>query len=157
MAISASTGAKFYIGPVTAAATVSAYAALTYVEVTGVETIGEFGDTAAQITFTPLAGDRVRKFKGARDSGDLQVVCAADPLDPGQIAMIAAEATKFGYACKIVLEDSADANDTDSAIYFHAKVMSVPLNISGANDVTKRNFGLAIDTAIFSSPSAVVA
>lgn len=157
MAINSAAGAKVYIGPVTAAATVSAYAALTYVEIGKVETVGEFGDAASMITFTPLSGSRVEKMKGAYDSGDIAVSCAHDPLDAGQLAATAASAAKFSYAIKITLEDSADANDTDSVFYFHAKVMDAKLVIGGANDVLKRNYQLAITTALFSTLSTVVA
>lgn len=156
MAINASAGAKIYIGPVTAAANAAAYAALSWVEIGSTESIPEFGDSSQVITWLGLSEARVRKFKGARDAGDLGILCAADPTDPGQIAVIAAEKTKFSYAIKIVLEDSADANDTDSIFYFHAKIMAVPLNVGGANDVTKRTFNLAIDTQIIEVPSTVV-
>lgn len=157
MAISATSGAKVYIGPVTAAATASAYAALTWVEIGNVETIGEFGDASSTISFTSLSDNRVRKLKGARDAGDLTVTCGHDPLNAGQIAAIAAEATKFAYAIKVTLEDSADANDTDSVFYFHAKVMSKRLNPGGATDVTKRVFVLGIDTEIIEDLSDAVA
>jgi hypothetical protein len=153
MAIGPSAGAKVYIGPVTAAATASAYAALTWVEIGGVESVGEFGATSAEVSFTPLSGGLVRKFKGARDPGNVPVVCARDPIDLGQIAAIAAEATKFSYAIKILLEDSADADDVDSIIYFHARVMGKPTNIGGANDLTKRTFSLGIDTLPIEVPS----
>lgn len=156
MSINASAGAKIYIGPTTAAANAAAYAALTWVEVKEVETIGELGDASSAITFTSLSDARVRKLKGARDAGDFSITCASDPLDAGQLAVIAAEATKFSYAVKVLLEDSADANDTDSVFYFHAKVMSAKLNTGGVNDVTKRTFAFAIDTAIIPVLSVVV-
>ncbi len=152
----ASAGAKIYIGPVTAAATVSAYAALTWVEIGGVESIGEFGDTASQITFTGLGDNRVQKLKGAYDAGDLTVAAAWGPLDAGQIAARAAAATKFAYAIKVTFEDSADANDTDSVFYFHARVMSAKKSVGGANNVMMENYNIAISTAIYASLSTVV-
>lgn len=158
MAVSAQSaaGAKVYIGPVTAAATVSAYAALTYTEIGGIESISEFGDTAGQITFTGLGDNRVQKLKGAHDAGDITVVAAWDPRDAGQVAARAAAATKFGYAIKVVFEDSPDSNDTDSTFYFHAKVMSAKKSVGGANDVLKETYALGIDTAIYASLSANV-
>lgn len=156
VAAQASAGAKIYIGPVTAAATVSAYAALTWVEVGGVESIGEFGDTAGQITFTGLGDSRVQKLKGAYDAGDITVAAAWGPLDLGQIAMRTAAATKFAYAIKVTFEDSADANDTDSVFYFHARVMSAKKSVGGANNVMMENYNLAISTAIYASLSTVV-
>jgi hypothetical protein len=156
MAIASTTGAKIYIGPVTAAATVSAYAALSYTEIKNVESISEFGDQAAAVNFTSLSDSRVRKRKGVKDAGDITVVCGHDPLDPGQLAVLTAEGTDFAYAIKVVLADGADANDTDSTFYFHALVMSERLNIGSANEIIKRNFVLAIDTAVLASLSTAV-
>ncbi len=158
MAVSAQSaaGAKIYIGPVTAAATVSAYAALSYTEIGGVESISEFGDAAGQITFTGLSDNRVQKLKGAYDAGDITVVAAWGPRDAGQIAARTAAGTKFSYAVKVVFEDSPDANDTDSTFYFHAKVMSAKKSVGAANDVLKETYVLGIDTAIYASLSANV-
>lgn len=156
MAIASTTGAKIYIGPTTAAATASAYGALSWVEIGQVESIGEFGDSASTITFTSLGDARVRKRKGVRDAGDLNVTVANDPLDTGQIAMIAAEATDFAYAFKILLADGADANDTDSIFYFHGLVSSARLNVGAANEIIKRAFAILIDTKIIEVPSTVV-
>lgn len=152
----ASAGAKIYIGPVTAAATVSAYAALSFVEIGGVETISEFGDTASQVTFTGLGDSRVQKLKGAFDAGDVTVACAWAPRDAGQVAARTAAGTKFSYAIKVTFEDSPDANDTDSVFYFHAKVMSAKKNVGGANNVMMETYVLGIDTAIYASLSQAV-
>lgn len=149
-------GAKVYIGPVTAAATVSAYAALSYTEIGGIESVSEFGDAAGQITFTGLSDGRVQKLKGAYDAGDITVVAAWGPRDAGQIAARTAAGTKFGYAIKVTFEDSPDSNDTDSTFYFHAKVMSAKKSSGGATDVLKETYVMAIDTAIFASLSANV-
>lgn len=150
MTVNASAGSKIYIGPTTAAATETAYAALSYTEIKEVETIGEFGDEAETIKFLALDAQRVRKLKGARDAGDLTLVVGHDPLDAGQIALLAAEASRFAYAFKVVLADARDSNDADGVEYFHAIVMSKRLAVGGANDVTKRRFVLAITSAIVS-------
>lgn len=152
----ASAGAKIYIGPVTAAANVSAYAALSYTEIGGVESIGEFGDAASQVTFTGLGDARVQKLKGAYDAGDVTVSAAWAPRDAGQILARTASETKFAYAIKVTFEDSPDSNDTDSVFYFHAKVMSCKKAVGGANNVLMETYVLAIDTAIYESLSAAV-
>lgn len=158
MAIASTTGAKIYIAaPNAAADTESEYAALSWTEIKEVESIGEFGDSASTITFTSLGDARVRKRKGVRDAGDLTVTVANDPLDPGQRAAIAAEATEFVYPFKIVLADGADANDTDSTFYFKALVASARTNVGEANAIVRRTFNVLIDTAIIEVPSAVVA
>lgn len=153
-ALSDGLGTRVFIGPVATSDDTSTYAALTpWVEIAEVESIGEFGDAASAITFTSLSSSRVRKRKGARDAGDVSIVCANVPEDPGQIAAIAAEGTKFRYAIKIVPADAASEDHTDSEFYFGALVMSKRVNVGASNAVNKRTFNLAIDTDIHEVPS----
>ena len=157
MAITSSAGATIAIGPINNVAnTQSAYAALSYTAVGEVETLGEIGDSAQAITFISLSDARVRKLKGAFDAGDLALTVANDPLDAGQLALVAASKTKSSYAFRIVLQDGADANDTDTTLYFRAKVMTRRLNVGGANDVTKRAFTLGIDSEVVEIASVAV-
>jgi hypothetical protein len=143
-------GTAFYYcvtaGPT--ADTVSEYAALTWVELTGVETIGEFGDAAQAVSFNLLKEGRTRKVKGAKDAGDIAVQCVHDPLSASQAAMKGFAATKFNYAFKVLLADGADANDGDSVFYFAGKVMSARLNVGDTNTPTRRTYNIAIDTEI---------
>lgn len=150
MAYSSGEGTKFYYcaTPAPTADTISEYAALTWVELTGVETIGEFGDAAQAVSFTLLAEGRVRKLKGARDAGDIQVQCAHDPLSASQAAVKGFADTNYSYAFKTVLSDAADANDTDSVFYFAGKVMSSRLNPGDANTPTRRTYNIGIDTEV---------
>jgi len=157
MAINSAANTKVYIGPTTAAADATAYAALSWTEIKEVESLPAFGDSASTINFTALADARVRKRKGARDAGQLAFNCAHDPLDPGQLAAIAAEQTKSAYAFKVVLEDSADANDTDSIFYFHALVSECKTVPGAVNDIIKRAIKLDIDTAVIAVLSTAVA
>jgi hypothetical protein len=158
MAINTSLGTKFYIGPITPSvpATESAYAALSYQEIGSIQSISEFGDQAGAINFTDLGASRVRKFKGARDAGQITVQVANDPADAGQQAAIEAEKTKFDYAVKVVLADAADANDTNSTFFFTAKVSSVRMNVGDANSMLMRSLVFDIDSAVLEVPSEVV-
>lgn len=158
MTVSTSAGATIFIGPATAVepADKIAYEALTWTEINEVESLGEFGDSSAAITFTALKDGRVRKRKGAKDAGDLALVVGYDPFDAGQLALIAAEATKFSYAIKVVLEDGQDANDTDSTFYFLALVMTKRLTVGDVQAITKRAYTLGITTKITEAPSTVV-
>lgn len=155
MSIGTSAGATVFIGPVTSAETESALAALSYVEIGKVESLGEIGPQAQDVTFTPLGGDDVQHLKGSTDNGTTVVVCARDPLDAGQIALKAASLTKYEYALKIVLADAADANDTDTVIYVRGPVMSARNNVGGANDVTKVTYGVGNNVYIESPSEAV--
>jgi hypothetical protein len=154
--ITTTSGAKVFIGPSTAAADAAAYAALTFTEVGEVENIGEFGDQSADITFTAIGDARTRHVKGPRDAGTVALVVGRDPLDPGQIALRAAEKTRFAYAIKIVASDRADANDTDSVFYFHALVQSARTTFAEADKVTKQTFSLGIVSPIVEVPATVV-
>ena len=156
MSINSSAGTKLYIcaSANPAATDASQYAALTWVEVSEVETIPEFGDAASAITYTSLSDSRVRKLKGAYDAGSLSVTMAHDPSDAGQTDCATASLTPYSYAFKVVAADAANASATDSVFYFQAKVMSFRLNPQGANNVTMRTLSLDIDTAIVSVPSA---
>jgi len=146
MAINTSGGALVYIcATATKASTVSALSALTYVLIGKVENLGEIGPQHADVPFTPLGGDPVQHLKGPLDNGAMTLICAKDPLDAGQIAMITAAGTKFEYALKIVEEDAADANDTDSTTYVRGPVMGGRKTIGGAADITKRTFMVGLN------------
>jgi len=156
MAIGTSEGSQFFIGPVTTVATQAGLAALTFVEVNNVESLGEFGPASQDVTFTPLKGPSVQHLKGAIDNGMLPVVCAADPLDAGQVALRAAADTKFEYAVKIVLNDEADGNDTPTTFYGRGPVFGKRANVGGANDVGKRTFNIGLNQ-LFEVAGAAVA
>lgn len=163
MAIASTSGAKIYISASGAvptanstAADASDYAALTYVEIGDVESVSEFGDEAQTITAQTLGDARVRKRKGVRDAGDITITVLNNPLDNGQKAMVAAEATEFTYAFKVVLADGADSNDTDSVFYFRALVSSARLSGLQPNEIIKRTFVALIDSEIVEVPSAAV-
>lgn len=155
MSISTSAETAVYIGPVTTATSKSALAALSYVLVAKVETIGEIGPQAQDVTFTPLDGTPVQHLKGATDNGSTTITCARNPIDPGQIALALAAKSKLEYAVKIVLSDGADSNDTDTVIYVRGPVMSGRLNVGGANDVTKITYAVG-NNVFVEVPSTVV-
>jgi hypothetical protein len=146
MGIGTSAGTEFAIcATATSANDRTALAALTYITVGKVESLGEIGPQAQDVTFTPLAGDTVQHLKGATDNGAITIVCAKDPLDLGQQALMTAAGTKLEYAGRITESDAADGNDTDSITYVRGPVMGGRKTIGGANDVTKRTFMLGLN------------
>jgi hypothetical protein len=152
MAISTTAGAKVFIGPVRTSATdiLSEYAALTpWVEIGEVESLGEFGDESTAVTFLSVGDARTRKLKGSRDAGTITLTVGRDPLDAGQIALRAAEKTKFEYAFKVVAADAPDEDYTDTTFYFGALVMSARDSFGGADDVTRTTYSLGINTEVF--------
>lgn len=167
MAIHKTAGSKFYIGPVVDADALNAmtdYDAVNYfeslsgqwTEVEEVEDMGEHGDTSEAINFTAVGNRRVRKLKGPRDAGTKNVVVGRDPLDDGQVALLAAEATDFNYAFKVEHVDARAENFTDSVEYFGGLVMSRRVQQGQVNSVTRRTFPIGINTAIWEVASAEV-
>ena len=156
MTIASTAGAKISVSnaAVTSATdTAVEYAALTWLEIGEVENLGDFGDTANIINFTALAAARVRKLKGSRDAGELSLVCGNDPVDVGQVALIAYEKTKFVYAFKIEAADKPNPAGTNSIFYFRALVNSAALSMGEADSVIKRNFNLPIDSEVVEVPA----
>lgn len=145
-----SSNTHIYIGPVVTGATdtLAEFQALTpWVEIGLVESISEFGDKAGSVTFAAINDARMRKQKGIRDAGDASIVVAHDPTDTGQDALEVAEAASTKYAFKVALPDS-----TSTVKYFSAYVMGAPINIGGSDNVVRKTYTLAIDSAIFTTP-----
>lgn len=147
MSLSTSAGTRIYIGTKAAAANLTQFEADTYVEIKGVEDIGEFGDTAEVDEFVELGSARMRRVKGARDAGLLEIVCGREPLDAGQRAVIAAEKSDDDYNFKVVASD-APSGGSPTTYYMRIAVVSAKVNFSGADAVTRLNFSLAINSEI---------
>lgn len=153
MGISTTAGAKVYIGTTAAATNATQFAADTYVEIGSVEDIGEFGDESSEVTFSEVGSGRVRKRKGQRDAGTLTLICGRDAADAGQDALLAAEKTEGVYNIKVVADD-APTPGTPSTFYFKAIVLSARLNFGSADNITRVNFVLSIDSAILEIQAA---
>ncbi len=161
MAVNKTAGARFYIGPDLNVDTVNAMddaAALAYFqgisegdwsEIAEIESFGELGDNSDVATFASVADRRMRKFKTTRDAGTMAVVCGRDPLDEGQIALVAAEKTDFNYSFKLVYNDAREEEYSPSTDFFGGMVMSRPTNLGGVKDITKRTFNIGVNTAIY--------
>jgi len=131
------------IGTTTPMADAAAYALDTWVAVGGVESIGSFGDSSAEVTFTGLTDARVQKLKGARDAGTLSIAMAFIGGDTGQDALATAEAddTSANYNFKVEYSDG-------EVRYFAGQVASVVEEVSGANSVLMLNCEVRINTPI---------
>ena len=134
----------------------STYEGFDYVYVDHIENLGQFGSEAARIEGKFLDSRYVRKLKGSRDNGDLEMVCAFDANSPGQIAIKAAEATDHRYAFEVKLND-APPGGTPTTFYFAALVMSARVEASGTDDIVKLNATIAIDGEIIEVPAASAA
>jgi hypothetical protein len=96
-------------------------------------------------------------MKGARDAGQMTVECGYDARDAGQIAMRAAQATKFYYAFKLIAADKRLDDDTPTVYYFNGLVDSEKVTFGANNAVVKTAFTIGINTDVLDIPSAAAA
>ncbi|ODN68849.1 hypothetical protein [Methylobrevis pamukkalensis] len=147
-------GAKFYIGPVSTAATAEAFEALSFAEVAGVEDIAEFGDTFSDSTFTPLATGRTQHRKGAVDGGAFDIVVDLMETGAGLDALIVASKSRSGnYAMKVELDDEPSGG-TPTTFYWLGRVMSNRRNIGNADNVMRRTFSIAVNSDVIEVEAA---
>ena len=152
MAVNTASGWVIAIGPaaVDSVDTIAEFEALTpYVDIGEVETLGEFGDESADVTFAALNDARVRHLKGARDAGNLALTVGRDPLDLGQVALKAAEKTNFNYAFRVTALDAPSGDYTNSVAYFRGMVRSARDNVGENDNVVRTTFNIGISSEIY--------
>lgn len=152
MPIFATAGSKIYIGGTMIAQSdefvASDFTSQSWVEVAWAESIGEFGDESAEITFDAIGEGRTQKLKGTRNAGTMACRFGIDSLDPGQAALRAAEATPEDYAFRVDFNDAPSLSGTPSIRYFIAKVMTAREVLDTANNVVRLNVGLGINSNV---------
>jgi hypothetical protein len=146
MAVDTSAGSKFSIGPANDVANdQAAYELLSFTEVGEVESIGSFGDTYSEITFTALSNRRVRKFKGSKNAGTIELTLGFDGADTGQTAIKAALDADDDYACSVELNDGATTN---TFFYFRGKIMSYVVGDANTENVSMATVSIGINSDI---------
>jgi Phage tail tube protein, TTP len=152
------TGAKFYIGPAGTSAQYDSLAEFqaisSWVEVGLVENLGEFGDEASAVTGAALGDGRIRKAKGARDAGTMNVIVFHDPLDAGQADLRTAETTNDNYTFRVVLPD-APAGYSNTERFFRGLVMSYRLNVGTNDNILRYTAAVGVNSEVFDQPAAV--
>lgn len=146
-------GTKVYIGTTTAATTLTAYKADTWVEIGQVETVPDHGDRSADITANPLNVSRTLHFPGNNDAGTLALAVYDDSEDAGQQALVDAYAAKLQYNFKILLPDKITNSGTGTGEYFSGRVMSKQRNPGSASSMRMRTFTIGINTEILEDPA----
>src|SRR5262245_3680132 len=120
-------GSQVWIGVAVAAAqadTLAEFLAMsTWTPIGLIESISEFGDESADVTFASIGDGRTRHSKGARDAGTMTLVCGHDPTDAGQAAIELAEQDKSNYAFRIQIPDGPPGW-TNSIYFFRGLVRS---------------------------------
>jgi len=153
--IQTTSGSKFYISTTAAASTVddvAGYEALTFTEVEEIEDLGNIGDVSTEVTGAAIGDSRIRKAKGARNAGTMNVICFDTvPLDAGQTALIAAEKTYDNYAFKI--EFPPPLTGTAEIQYFRGLVMSNELRLGTNDNIRRRAYNIGVNSAVTIDPA----
>lgn len=132
MGVATAAGAKLYIGTTADDGTTDSF-----IEVGEVASLGEFGRTYAEVTWSPINSRGVQKFKGSYNDGSLAVGLGRDINDAGQAAMKAALDVDADYNFKVV------ANDDVAPI-----AVTVTMATGTPGVITKTAHGLAVGTAV---------
>ncbi|WAJ26283.1 hypothetical protein [Antarcticirhabdus aurantiaca] len=150
MGITATAKTKVSIGTTASFATAVAYAGDTWTGIANITDVGEAG-TEAEILIGKFVDQAyVRKLKGSRDNGTMNIVVARDSADVGYAALVAAEATEFAYNFKVELNDkpSTGSAPKNSVFYFSAIIASKKNNFGDADTLVTTTFALAISGPI---------
>ncbi len=143
MTSSTSAGTKYAISAgLPATDDAAGYAALTFTNVKGVESIPAFGAQVAVNSFQPLDGP-LEKHKGPVNYGTLQIPMAYDKTDAGQIIVrTAAEPTNNAmYSHKITFPNG-------DVRYSSGRVFGAPETVGGATNVLMMNPTIELSTKI---------
>lgn len=144
---------KISIGTTAAAANLAGFQADTYTQIKGVEDLGEWGAEHEELTSRNVETGLVKRRKGIKDSGVIELVCARSPDDAGQDALRAALASDLPYNFKVELTDKLNATGTNTFFYFKAVVLSERNQFGPGDSIVKVVFRLGIDGAIIEDPA----
>jgi hypothetical protein len=152
-------GARLFIGGLLAQKTTDFVASdfsgqsQLWTEIKHLENLGAIGDQAEEVSIGLIDQQRVKRFKGARQSAPLELTFGLDVDDLGQIALIAAERSRDDFAFKIEFPD-APAGGTPSQRLFIGIVGSATETYDTANSVTRLGAQVWINSNIVRVASA---
>jgi len=128
-------GSKLYVcaTPSPTDLTEAQYAALIWVEVGGVGSIGETGSNTNILNYETWGDAVVQKAKGLTDAGSPDIEVARDHDDAGQVILRNAAATKFIHALKIEGTDKLNATGKNTIRYNRALITG-PRQPNGRNE-----------------------
>lgn len=115
--------------------TAGAFAALTWVQVGGVGSVGETGSSTNILNYDTWDDAVVQKAKGMTDAGSPEIEVARDPDDAGQDILRTAAGTNLYYAFKIEGTDVPDANvNSKPTIRYNRGLVVGPREPNGRNE-----------------------
>ena len=113
--------------------TAATAAALQWIEIKSVGSVGETGVSTNLLTYNTWDTTVTQKAKGITDAGSPVIEVARIPTDPGQIALRNAAKTNVNYAFKMMANDQPTANGTPTTIYNRGLVTG-PRRSNGRNE-----------------------
>lgn len=130
--------------------TEEAFAALNYIDVGCVSEIGSFGGEAEVVEFTCLSDGVVRKLKGSKNYGELEITLALDDATEGFGVINDAfdDASSGVYAFRISYANKQNEDGTDAVRYFTGVVTSVSEEVSGADDTVSISLTISISEKV---------
>jgi len=129
----------------------SGYEALTLVDIGEITDYGSLGRVYNEITHNPVADRATYKFKGSYNEGTMSLTLAKAATDAGQIVLDAALDSDADYYFGVELNDNPAAGtttNTNTILYFPAKVMSAPNAIGSVDSIVGRTTDLSISGSI---------
>lgn len=144
-----------WAGAGTSVLTASDFEALTYTEISQLQDLGEYGDTAEDLTFSLVNDDRLHYRKGSVDGGVLPLVLSYDPDDDGQAALKTASESRSNFAFKIELGGVPGVPPAEEVFYFRGRVLRYRSDVGGPDRVLSINSEIAINSAIVVSTASL--
>lgn len=142
MAYYSSAGSTFALSAAAPASeTGSAYDALTYTLVGEATNLASFGTESSLISHMPIADRVVRKLKGSKNNGTMEISYALDLSDQGQVLLKAAAESDNAYSIRIVLQNG-------TKVYFRGLVMSAKREVGGVDSITSGSSTIEITSNI---------
>lgn len=142
-------GSKLYIctTPQPTDLDATAYAALTWVQVKGVGSVGETGNSQNIVNYDTWDTTVEQKGKGIINAGDPKIEVARDVADAGQTALRAAAQTNYNYAFRIERNDKPNSNVGSKPTYLYNRgLVCGPVTPNGRNeDFDLQIFTLALN------------
>ena len=120
------------------------FAALTFVNVGEIVSLGEHGATYALVTHQPLDKRRTEKFKGSVNDGSMALSLGMDLADAGQAVLIAG-----ADGAEVDTEHSVEITYQDGSIeYFTCVIMSYTRNPSTIDAIIGANVTIELNNKV---------
>lgn len=111
----------------------AAFAALTWVAIGGMGSLGEAGTKTNILTYDTWDTTVIQKAKGMSDAGSPEIEVSRNTADPGQDLLRIATTTNLNYAFRLVRNDKLTLAGTGTIIYMRGLVTG-PVRPNGRNE-----------------------